>query len=144
MPACCDLQPLNFNVKLRCAARKHAKDMARRNYFSHDTLGSGMTASDRVTAAGYRWSTTGENIAAGLLSPPPPPPLPPALALVGTTLHPMNKCIDVPPIQVCLQIGRASSARVSCHIPTFVLLQRATFRNADMECNHLHSISCRS
>lgn len=61
--------PLKFSAQLRCASRKHAEDMARRNYFSHNTKGSGQTASERITASGFIWSTSGENIAAGYDSP---------------------------------------------------------------------------
>ena len=48
--------------------RLHAADMARYNYFSH----SGRDGSDpaqRVERAGYRYRSTGENIAAGQLNP---------------------------------------------------------------------------
>lgn len=39
-----------------------------RDYFSH-TSPDGSDPGDRVTAAGYRWSTYGENIAKGQSSP---------------------------------------------------------------------------
>ena len=35
------LHRLRLNKRLSRAARRHARDMARRNYFSHDTLGGG-------------------------------------------------------------------------------------------------------
>jgi uncharacterized protein YkwD len=62
------LRKLKLNKKLSRAARRHAKDMARRNYFSHDTLGGG-TFVDRIRAEGYlkgahSW-VVGENLAWG-------------------------------------------------------------------------------
>jgi uncharacterized protein YkwD len=62
------LRKLNLNKKLSRASRRHAHDMARRNYFSHDTLGGG-TFVDRIRAAGYlkgahSW-VVGENLGWG-------------------------------------------------------------------------------
>jgi uncharacterized protein YkwD len=62
------LGPLAMNRRLSKAARQHAADMARRNYFSHDTPGGGSFV-DRIRRAGYlkgarRW-TVGENLAWG-------------------------------------------------------------------------------
>jgi uncharacterized protein YkwD len=57
-------RPLRWNDVLAAASRLHAEDMARYNYFSH----SGRDGSDparRVERAGYLYSATGENIAAG-------------------------------------------------------------------------------
>ncbi|GGK30598.1 hypothetical protein GCM10008955_25480 [Deinococcus malanensis] len=59
---------LSANAQLAQAAQAHASDMAARNYFSH-TSQDGRTMADRITAAGYRWSTIGENIAAGQTTP---------------------------------------------------------------------------
>ena len=59
--------PLTWNCALKNAALGHSQDMADNNYFSHTSL-SGASAGDRVTAAGYRWSSYGENIAAGYSS----------------------------------------------------------------------------
>ncbi|MFC4639008.1 CAP domain-containing protein [Deinococcus hohokamensis] len=59
---------LSLNAQLTQAAQGHAADMAARNYFSHTSL-DGRTMADRVEATGYRWSTIGENIAAGQTSP---------------------------------------------------------------------------
>lgn len=56
--------PLTLNAKLSAAALGHSADMAKRNYFAHVSP-SGKTHADRATAAGYKWSTVGENIAAG-------------------------------------------------------------------------------
>ena len=55
---------LAWNTQLLQAAAGHSTDMAQKNYFSH-TSQDGRTAAQRVTAAGYNWSTVGENIAAG-------------------------------------------------------------------------------
>ena len=56
--------PLTMDKALRCAARMHSADMAKRNFFDH-TNPDGLAPWDRMTAAGYAWSTAGENIAAG-------------------------------------------------------------------------------
>jgi len=62
------LGPLRLNKRLSKAARRHAEDMNRRNYFSHDTLGGG-TFVDRIRQTGYlngaNYWTVGENIAWG-------------------------------------------------------------------------------
>lgn len=50
--------------RLRSAALVHATDMACHDFFSH-TGSDGSSASDRVSAQGYSWSTVGENIYAG-------------------------------------------------------------------------------
>jgi uncharacterized protein YkwD len=55
---------LTLDTKLRCAARKHSKDMGTNNFFSH-TGSNGSTFSQRITSAGYAWVAAGENIAAG-------------------------------------------------------------------------------
>lgn len=60
--------PLKANTKLTVAARRHARDMAANSYFSH-TSRNGQDAGDRISAAGFRWSWWGENIAAGYGSP---------------------------------------------------------------------------
>ena len=57
-----------WNAVLETAAAQHARDMAVNDYFSHDGH-DGSTPAQRVTGAGYRWRATGENIAAGQLSP---------------------------------------------------------------------------
>lgn len=54
------LQPLMVNTQLMTAARSHAANMAKQDKLSHDL--DGQTAGDRVTASGYRFSRTGENI----------------------------------------------------------------------------------
>jgi uncharacterized protein YkwD len=62
------LSALKLNKRLSKAARRHARDMVRRDYFAHDTLGGG-TFVDRIRRTGYlrgarRWSV-GENLAWG-------------------------------------------------------------------------------
>ncbi|MEU3726809.1 CAP domain-containing protein, partial [Streptomyces sp. NPDC031705] len=56
--------PLKEDAQLRDAAQGHSDDMARRDFFSH-TNPDGADPGARTTAAGYRWSTYGENIAKG-------------------------------------------------------------------------------
>lgn len=58
---------LSWNCQLEGAARGHSADMANNNFFSH-TGSDGSTLGDRATAAGYNWSSLGENIAAGYSS----------------------------------------------------------------------------
>lgn len=55
---------LSAQAQLTSAAFGHSRDMADNNYFSHNSL-DGRTPGTRVTAAGYSWSSVGENIAAG-------------------------------------------------------------------------------
>ncbi|MFD6967013.1 sigma-70 family RNA polymerase sigma factor [Streptomyces sp. NPDC059949] len=56
--------PLKEDPQLRAAAQGHSDDMAARDFFSH-TSPDGTDPGQRTTAAGYRWSTYGENIARG-------------------------------------------------------------------------------
>lgn len=56
--------PLKEDAQLRSAAQGHSDDMAKRDFFSH-TSPDGTDPGQRTTAAGYRWSTYGENIAKG-------------------------------------------------------------------------------
>jgi uncharacterized protein YkwD len=63
-----DLRPLRLSPRLSRAARRHSRAMARRNFFSHDSLG-GASFVDRIRRTGYlsgaqSWSV-GENIAYG-------------------------------------------------------------------------------
>lgn len=55
---------LSWNAPLTQASLVHSDDMVNVNFFSH-TGSSGLNAGQRATAAGYVWSTWGENIAAG-------------------------------------------------------------------------------
>ncbi|MEU3063703.1 sigma-70 family RNA polymerase sigma factor [Streptomyces subrutilus] len=56
--------PLKEDGQLRAAAQGHSDDMAARDFFAH-TSPDGKDPGQRTTAAGYRWSTYGENIAKG-------------------------------------------------------------------------------
>ncbi|MCX4529716.1 MULTISPECIES: sigma-70 family RNA polymerase sigma factor [unclassified Streptomyces] len=56
--------PLKEDPKLRAAAQGHSDDMAARDFFDH-TNPDGADPGKRTTAAGYKWSTYGENIARG-------------------------------------------------------------------------------
>ncbi|MFJ9870009.1 sigma-70 family RNA polymerase sigma factor [Streptomyces sp. NPDC101165] len=60
--------PLTENAQLDKAAQAHSDDMAARNFFDH-TNPDGADPGQRITAAGYRWSTYGENIAKGQQTP---------------------------------------------------------------------------
>ncbi|MFJ9817389.1 sigma-70 family RNA polymerase sigma factor [Streptomyces sp. NPDC101151] len=60
--------PLSENAQLEKAAQDHSDDMAARNFFEH-TNPDGADPGQRITAAGYRWSTYGENIAKGQQTP---------------------------------------------------------------------------
>lgn len=55
-------QPLTPQQQLMTAAGLHSQDMLDRDYFSHDTLGSGTTFDQRVTNQGYIWNRVAENI----------------------------------------------------------------------------------
>nr|WP_267244837.1 sigma-70 family RNA polymerase sigma factor [Streptomyces sp. PR69] len=56
--------PVSGNAQLHEAALNHSEDMAARDYFDHSSP-EGTGPGERITAAGYRWSTYGENIARG-------------------------------------------------------------------------------
>ncbi|MER5884039.1 sigma-70 family RNA polymerase sigma factor [Streptomyces sp. NPDC001941] len=60
--------PVRQNARLDAAAQGHSRDMRARDFFDH-TNPDGAGPGERVTAAGYRWSTYGENIARGQQSP---------------------------------------------------------------------------
>lgn len=57
------LPPLSANRLLFNAARGHSANMAKKGEMKHDL--DGKSAADRVTAEGYDWMHTGENIASG-------------------------------------------------------------------------------
>ncbi len=59
---------LGTNPNLVVAARRHARDMAERNFFSH-VAPDGTTLSERLAAAGFAACTAGENIAYGQFTP---------------------------------------------------------------------------
>ncbi|GHF27439.1 hypothetical protein GCM10010218_05500 [Streptomyces mashuensis] len=56
--------PVRLNDQLNLAAQRHSDDMANRHFFSH-TNPDGPGPGKRITAAGYRWTAYGENIAYG-------------------------------------------------------------------------------
>jgi uncharacterized protein YkwD len=62
------LRPLRLNHKLSTAAQRHSRAMARKRFFSHNSLG-GASFVDRIRRTGYltgaRSWTVGENIAYG-------------------------------------------------------------------------------
>ncbi|HEU5222758.1 MAG TPA: CAP domain-containing protein [Candidatus Lumbricidophila sp.] len=60
--------PLALHAALQQAACDHSSDQAAHNTMSH-TGSNGSTMSQRISAAGYNWSTCGENVAAGYGSP---------------------------------------------------------------------------
>ncbi len=59
---------LHARPLLTAVAQAHSTDMARNDYFSHDTQ-TGTSPFQRMTAAGYPFATAGENIAAGQRTP---------------------------------------------------------------------------
>lgn len=56
--------PLPADVKVQEVARAHSKDMAIRNFFSHNNP-DGLSSFERMDRAGISYSSAGENIAAG-------------------------------------------------------------------------------
>ncbi|WP_037858026.1 sigma-70 family RNA polymerase sigma factor [Streptomyces sp. NRRL S-340] len=60
--------PLTEDPRLDAAAQGLSDDMAARDFFDH-TDPDGKDPGRRITAAGYRWSTYGENIARGQQTP---------------------------------------------------------------------------
>lgn len=61
-------RPLTLNRRLSEAARKHAEDMARRDFVDHQSP-DGRGLQDRIASVGYPWRVIAENVAAGLSSP---------------------------------------------------------------------------
>jgi uncharacterized protein YkwD len=59
--------PLKLVAALSDAALKHSRDMAAHDELRHEGE-DGSTPAMRVSATGYRWSTVGENVAAGPLT----------------------------------------------------------------------------
>jgi len=62
-----DLPPLEWHEPVRETARKHSKDMADNNYFSHTNL-NGQSPFDRMEADAISFQMAGENLAAGQTS----------------------------------------------------------------------------
>ncbi|MFD4540316.1 CAP domain-containing protein [Streptomyces bauhiniae] len=60
--------PVALNSTLTKAAQDHSADMAAHNTMSH-TGSDGSDPGSRITAAGYRWSAYGENVAYGYATP---------------------------------------------------------------------------
>jgi uncharacterized protein YkwD len=60
--------PLSVDGTLTAVAQAHSQDMATHNYFDHNSQ-DGRSPFDRITAAGYSFSTAAENIAAGQRTP---------------------------------------------------------------------------
>jgi uncharacterized protein YkwD len=62
--------PVTISMQLTQSAQRHSLDMGQRNYFDHNAPPpQASTPWDRIKATGYRYSTAGENIAAGYISP---------------------------------------------------------------------------
>ena len=65
--------PLTWNTQLATAAQRHSSDMAQNGYReataqepeAPHTGSDGSTPQQRITAAGYVWQNSGENVAAG-------------------------------------------------------------------------------
>jgi uncharacterized protein YkwD len=57
--------PVKLSDLLNRAALAHSQDMAKYGYFEHEGHDK-STPAQRVSATGYRWVTTGENIASGM------------------------------------------------------------------------------
>ncbi|MEZ3180952.1 CAP domain-containing protein [Streptomyces pimonensis] len=60
--------PVKANSTLARAAQDHSEDMAASGTMSH-TGSDGSSPGDRITRAGYSWSTYGENVAYGYSTP---------------------------------------------------------------------------
>ncbi|MGW1379406.1 CAP domain-containing protein [Streptomyces sp. NPDC002446] len=60
--------PVRWNATLQRAAQRHSDDMAARRFFEH-TNPDGVGPGERITAAGYEWSSYGENISVGRATP---------------------------------------------------------------------------
>ena len=62
------LGKLSLDTKLTKVAQSFAADMARRQYFSHDTP-EGKSLADRANTGGIKWRALAENIAVGYKDP---------------------------------------------------------------------------
>lgn len=63
------LPPLKHHPLLDDSAETHSDNMAVRDFFAHCDLDTGTLPGNRMTAAGYTWSSAAENIAAGYSTP---------------------------------------------------------------------------
>jgi uncharacterized protein YkwD len=59
---------LRWDVQLQNAATAHSTDMASHNFFAHQSPTNGSTLRERIPAAGYKYSSAGENLGAGQTS----------------------------------------------------------------------------
>ena len=59
---------LRWDTQLQNAATVHSEDMASHNFFAHQSPTNGSTLRERVPAAGYKYSSVGENLGAGQTS----------------------------------------------------------------------------
>lgn len=60
--------PVRWSPRLEQAAAQHAQDMTAHAYLEHRGR-DGSTPAQRVTRAGYRWRSVGENVASGQTTP---------------------------------------------------------------------------
>lgn len=63
------LPPLKKVLLLDNSSETHSSNMATRNFFAHCDPYTDLDPFDRMTAAGYSWSTAAENVAAGYSTP---------------------------------------------------------------------------
>ncbi len=56
---------VRWNTALQNAATAHSNDMAAHNFFAHQSATNGSTLRERIPAAGYNYSSAGENLGAG-------------------------------------------------------------------------------
>lgn len=59
---------VRWDTQLQNAATAHSEDMASHNFFAHQSPTNGSTLRERVPAAGYKYSSVGENLGAGQTS----------------------------------------------------------------------------
>ena len=59
---------LRWDTQLQNAATTHSEDMASHNFFAHQSPTNGSTLRERIPAAGYKYSSAGENLGAGQTS----------------------------------------------------------------------------
>lgn len=59
---------VRWNTALQNAATAHSNDMAAHNFFAHQSATNGSTLRERIPAAGYNYSSAGENLGAGQTS----------------------------------------------------------------------------
>lgn len=59
---------LRWDTQLQNAATAHSEDMASHNFFAHQSPTNDSTLRERIPAAGYKYSSAGENLGAGQTS----------------------------------------------------------------------------